>query len=207
MDFVHPVAAVIPGVQGRVLAVLAETTAELNLRTLARLARVSTAQASRVIPGLVELGLLERREVPPSSLFWLNRENAAAQVVIELARLRETVLDQISAAALELPTLPASVIVFGSLARGEADRWSDIDIVVVRPDDVDDDDEEWSMGVEQWCRRVRSITGNAVEVIEVNTSSAIEKMLSGEQLWEEIARDGVVVHGQSLNELQDLAHA
>jgi len=57
MDFVHPVQAVIPGTQGRVLAVLAETTAELNLRTVARLAAVSPAQASRLLPGLVELGL------------------------------------------------------------------------------------------------------------------------------------------------------
>ena len=45
MDFVHPVRSVIPGVQGRVLAVLSETTAELSLRTLARLADVSVAQA------------------------------------------------------------------------------------------------------------------------------------------------------------------
>ena len=50
LDFVHPVEAVIPGAQGRVLAVLAETTAELNLRTVARLAGVSVAQVSRVMP-------------------------------------------------------------------------------------------------------------------------------------------------------------
>ena len=50
MDFVHPVEAVIPGAQGRVLAVLVDTTAELNLRTIARLAGVSLAQASRVLP-------------------------------------------------------------------------------------------------------------------------------------------------------------
>ena len=43
MDFVRPVQAVIPGAPGRILAVLAETTAELNLRTIARLASVSNA--------------------------------------------------------------------------------------------------------------------------------------------------------------------
>ncbi|MFQ5517665.1 MAG: helix-turn-helix domain-containing protein, partial [Acidimicrobiia bacterium] len=62
MNFARPIEAIIPGVQGRVLAVLAETTAELNLRTIARLSEVSLAQASRVLPGLVELGLVERRE-------------------------------------------------------------------------------------------------------------------------------------------------
>ncbi|MEI2700729.1 MAG: helix-turn-helix domain-containing protein [Microthrixaceae bacterium] len=43
-----------PGAQGRVLAVLAETTAELNLRTIAQLAGVSQAQTSRLLPDLVD---------------------------------------------------------------------------------------------------------------------------------------------------------
>jgi DNA-binding MarR family transcriptional regulator len=61
VDFPRPVEAVIPGAQGRILAVLAEKTGELNLRTIARLANVSPAQASRVLPDLVALGLVERR--------------------------------------------------------------------------------------------------------------------------------------------------
>ncbi len=202
MDFVHPVQAVIPGTQGRVLAVLAETTAELNLRTVARLASVSPAQASRVLPGLVELGLVERREVPPSSLFRLNRENVVAQVVIELARSRDTALERMGAVARELPLPPASVIVFGSFARREADRQSDIDAVIVRPDDVDDDDDTWTAGVEQWRSKVRAITGNPVEVIEIGRSEAIEKLSSRGQLWRDVAREGVVVQGATLDELR-----
>lgn len=207
MDFIHPVTAVIPGAQGKVLAVLAETTAELNLRTLARLADVSAAQASRVIPGLVDLGLVERREAPPSSLFRLNREHAAAQMVIDLARLRDTVLTQIGAAAQELQYPPASVVVFGSFARGQADRESDIDIVIVRPDEVDEDNEDWAEAIEQWRRTISSMTGNSVEIIEIDGATAIERLASGEQLWEEVARDGVVVHGTPLNELHILTHA
>jgi hypothetical protein len=69
VDFVRPIEAIVPGAQGRVLAVLAETTAELNLRTIAQLAGISQAQASRLLPDLVALGVVERREVPPASLF------------------------------------------------------------------------------------------------------------------------------------------
>lgn len=71
VDFVRPVQSLIPGAQGRVLDVLARTTAELNLGTVARLAGVSAAQASRVLPRLVELGVVARRDVPPSSLYRL----------------------------------------------------------------------------------------------------------------------------------------
>ena len=41
VNFKRPVAALIPGAQGRVLATLAGTTGELNLRTLAELAGVT----------------------------------------------------------------------------------------------------------------------------------------------------------------------
>jgi len=129
MDYVHPVQSVIPGAHGRVLAVLAQTTAALNLSTLARLADVSVAQASRVMPGLVDLGLVERREIPPSSQFRLIRENVAAQAIIDLARSRDIALDRIGAAAAALPLSPVSVIVFGSFARGEADEHSDLVVV------------------------------------------------------------------------------
>jgi DNA-binding MarR family transcriptional regulator len=80
VDFVRPLEAIVPGVQGRVLSVLAETTADLNMRTIARLADASLAQASRVLARLVELGVVERRDVPPSSLFRLVRQHVAARV-------------------------------------------------------------------------------------------------------------------------------
>lgn len=207
MDFVHPVEAVIPGTQGRVLAVLAETTAELNLRTVARLAGVSPAQASRVLPGLVELGLVERREVPPSSLFRLSRQNVAAQVVVELARSHDIALQQMGAAAGELPVPPVSVIIFGSFARREADRHSDIDAVIVHPDGIDAEDDSWAAGVEQWREAVRAITGNPVEVIETDKAEAAEKLSSERTVWRDVARDGVVVHGATLDELRGAVHA
>ena len=207
MDFVRPVEAVIPGTQGRVLAVLAETTAELNLRTVARLAGISPAQASRVLPGLVELGLVERREVPPSSLFRLNRRNVAAQTVVELARSRDTALQRIGSNAGELPLPPVSVIIFGSLARREADRESDIDAVIVRPDSIDADDDAWNSGIDQWRETVQAITGNATEIIETNRAEIAEKLSSKQSLWHDIARDGVVVHGLTLNELREAVRA
>lgn len=201
MDFVHPIAAVIPGAQGRVLAVLAETTAELNLRTLARLSAVSVAQASRVLPGLVELGLVERREVPPSSQFRLVRTHVAARAVLGLAAARDTVLAEIGRAAETLAVPPVSVIVFGSFARGEAGRDSDLDVVFVRPPGVGEDDDRWAASIEQWRTTVRALTGNPVEVLEVGSDEATSRFASGRQVWRDIRRDGRVVHGLSLNEL------
>ncbi|MEZ5296535.1 MAG: helix-turn-helix domain-containing protein [Ilumatobacteraceae bacterium] len=207
MDFLHPIRAVIPGAQGRVLGVLAETTAPLNLSTLARLAGISVAQASRVMPGLVELGLVERREIPPSSQFRLIRENVAAQAIIDLARSRDAALTQIGSAAADLPVPPVSVIVFGSVARGDSDQHSDLDVIIVRPDDVDDDDDAWATSIERWRSEAQAITGNTVEVLEVTQGEARAKLAGSAQLWRDVARDGIVVYGLTMSDLRERVHA
>lgn len=206
MDFVRPVEAVIPGAQGRILAVLADTSAELNLRTLARLADVSLAQASRVMPDLVDLGVVERREVPPSSQFRLARSNVAARAVLDLARARDTVLHDIGATAAQLIPAAVSVIVFGSFSRGEADHDSDLDVVIVRPDDFGDKD-SWASSVEAWREATRAVSGNRVEVLEVGADQARTRLAGRQSLWRDVKRDGIVVYGLSLAVLAEVINA
>ena len=207
MDFVRPVEAIVPGAQGRVLAVMAETTAELNLRTIAELSGVSQAQASRVLPGLVELGVLERREVPPSSLFRFVPEHVASRAILALARSADTVLDELGHLAASLLVPPVSIVVFGSFARREADAESDIDMLVVRPSDVDEDDEKWASSMEQLHTDSRRLTGNPIEVLEVSAGEVAALVKSRRPLWADIRRDGRVVHGLPLDELRGVRSA
>ncbi len=202
MDFVRPIEAVIPGAQGRVLAVLVETTTELNLRTIAQLAGISQAQASRLLPDLVTLGVVERREVPPSSLFRLVPEHVASRALLTLARPTDTVFDEMGRLAGALPRPPVSVIAFGSFVRREADADSDIDLLVVRPHEVGEDDDEWSDSLEAWRHDIRRLTGNPVELLEVSTQDVAAKLNGSSQLWTDIRRDGQVVHGLSIDELR-----
>lgn len=202
MDFTRPVRAVIPGVQGRILEVLAETTAELNLRTIARLSHVSPAQASRVLPLLVDLGIIERREAPPSALFRFVSENVAARAVTALTRTRQTALDELGTTASALTPTPASVIVFGSFARGEADADSDLDVVIVRASEIDEDDLAWRSATEHWRDNARRLTGNRVQVIEVGELDTARLLRSRKPLWLDVQRDGYVVWGLPLAELK-----
>lgn len=201
MDFVRPVEAVIPGVQGRILSVLVETTAPLNLRTLARLAGVSPAQASRILPGLVDLGVVDRYEVPPSSQFLLARANVAARAVIELARSKETAIERFRLAEAAMEVKPESLIVFGSFARGSAVAESDIDIVMVRPDSIDDDDDDWSDALEMWRRDAAAATGNSVEIVEVSLGEARSKLRGRSAFWRNVRRDGISLYGLSIDQI------
>lgn len=202
VDFTRPIQAVIPGAQGRIFAVLAETTGELNLRTIARLSGVSLAQASRTLPSLVELGIVERREAPPSALFRWVPENVAARAITALTRARQTVLEELGTAALALTPAPSSVIVFGSFARGEADAESDLDVVLVRPHDVDEDDPAWRSATERWREGARRLTGNAVQVLEVGELEAARLLRSRKPLWVDVQREGLVIFGRDLTNLK-----
>ena len=207
MDFREPVQAVIPGAQGRILAVLSRTSAELNLRAIARLSDVSVAQASRVMPGLVELGLVERREAPPSALFRFVEEHVAARAVAMLADARTRVLEELKTTAGRLGVQPVSVIIYGSFARGEADRSSDLDVLLIRPPRVAEDDPAWRAAIDAWVLAVRRITGNRVELLEIAAEEVGAKLRSKKQLWIDIQRDGLVVHGRTIDDLRDRRRA
>jgi predicted nucleotidyltransferase len=196
------VQSVIPGAQGRILAVLAESTAYLNLRTIALLAGTSPAQTSRILPELARSGLVERREAPPSALFRLVDDNVGSRIVRALSRSRETVLAELGSQAETLEPGPVSVIVFGSFARGEAEADSDLDVLFVQPKGMNDDDYRWAAAVEGWRQFARRLTGNRVEVVETSESSVGRFLRSHKTLWADIVRDGVVVYGKSLEGLR-----
>jgi predicted nucleotidyltransferase len=204
MDFIHPLQTMVPGVQGRILAVLAETTAELNLRTIASIAKVSEAQASRVLPGLVAVGVVERREAPPSALFRLVRDHIAAGPILALSRSRDRMIQEMRQIAESLPVSPASVIIFGSFARGEADAKSDIDALMIRPSGVDESDEAWSASVQHWVDRVGEVSGNRVEVLEADEDDVPARLDRGGSVWQDIERDGLIVLGTSLDSFRSV---
>jgi predicted nucleotidyltransferase len=112
------------------------------------------------------------------------------------------VLEELGQMAQELSPAPVSIIVFGSFARGEADSQSDLDVVVVRPVDVDQDDEAWTTAVERWRLGARRLTGNAVEVIEVGETEIGRLLRRKATIWRDVAREGVVAFGSDLTALK-----
>ncbi|MCE9620848.1 MAG: nucleotidyltransferase domain-containing protein [Actinomycetia bacterium] len=207
MDFRHPVEATIPGAQGRVIAALLGTSGEVNLRTVARIAGVSIAQASRVLPGLVDLGMIERREVPPSSLFRLVPEHVATRALLALANSRKVVMAEMGHVAAEIRPAPISVIAFGSFARGDSEPDSDIDVVIVRPAGTDADADDWTRAMDKWRAVVGRVAGNTIEILDVDADGVAAKLSGGSQLWRDIRRDGQVVFGKPLDALADRLNA
>lgn len=101
---------------------------------------MSIAQASRVLPELVSLGMMERREVPPSSLFRLVPEHVATRALLVLPNTRRDLMAEIDREPTKIEPPPMSVVAFGSFARGDGTAESDINLVVVRPGGTGEND-------------------------------------------------------------------
>jgi predicted nucleotidyltransferase len=202
MDYVHPIEALIPGAQGRVLAVLAQTDSELTMRGVAELAGISPQQASVVLRRLVELRMVERRDMPPVALVRLVRENLAAELIVALARLRDRAVARLRRSAAEIQPAPASLIVFGSFVRGDADVRSDIDVLVVRPKLTGDALDVWTDSLGRWADQASRAVGNPVNLVEASVEELSDLLLEkAPSLWSDIATDGVVLVGSSLADL------
>jgi len=77
-------------------------------------------------------------------------------------------------------------------------------VVVVRPDSIDEGDDDWASALEAWRDEARAITGNAVEIIEVSLSDAGSKLRGRTKFWRNVHQDGVVVHGLSIDQIAEL---
>lgn len=202
MDYQRPVEALIPGVQGRVLGVLSRTGTDLTMRAVAELAGVSPQQASVVIGRLVDLGVAERRDVPPASLVQLARGSLAARAVLTIATLRRRVIERFRELAAVITPAPASLVVFGSFARGEAGPASDVDVLAVRPEGLGDDDGQWVDSLGRWADLAGAAAGNPVNLVEI-TAGEVPALLerAGPSLWRDAAAEGILLAGHPLAEL------
>ena len=202
MDYVNPLEALIPGVQGRVLTVLARTEAELTMRSVAELAGVSANQATVVLNRLVRLGIVERRDVGAAALVRLVRENEAARSVLSLVDLRQGVLARLAGEARKIRPAPACLVVFGSFARGDAHENSDIDVLAVPPSEAQVDHGRWTAALGQWSDRATRIAGNPVNLLEA-TMDELPKLVQGErEPWRTIVEEGVVLVGDIPSEIR-----
>ena len=163
--------------------------------------RTHRAHAARIVPRLVELGVVERREVPPAVLVRLVPDNLAARLLLALADLRHALLDELRKSAHKIEPSPANVTLFGSFARGDGDAVSDLDVVVVRPSAVSEDDAAWSESIARWEAHGRRVSGNAVNRIEVREDEVPRLMRSRRLLWQTIRREGITLQGQPLEVL------
>jgi predicted nucleotidyltransferase len=201
MDVSKPFAAISPGVDADVLVVLAGSTKPRSGRELARRAGRSNTGVQHVLDRLVEHGLVNREEAGRTFLYELNRDHLLAPTVEQMAGVRVELVRRLRNAieAWEIPPVHASL--FGSAARGDGDASSDIDLLIVRPVDVDPDDADWRSQVDRLADLVRRWTGNNAGIAEVPEAELSRLRKDRPPVVEEVSEDAVDLAGESTRKL------
>lgn len=187
MRFGEAFGGLMPGARGAVLATLLRTGAPLTGRQVHGLVRdqYSLWSVQQALANLVELGVVESHTVGRAAVHTINEDHYAIgplRVLLDpFAALREAVRDVVGSRV-------EAVILFGSVARGEATAGSDVDLAVLASPDWD--------GRTDLEDAVRARLGNDCDVLVFTPEEFGRLAASGEEpVVAEILSDGVLLLG------------
>ncbi len=201
MDVARPYTAISPSVDTAVLIVLAGSSTPRSGREIARRAGRSKTGVQHVLERLVDQGIIECLPAGNAQLYSLNHRHLLAGAVEQMAgahaeltrRLREKI------SSWEIPAMHASL--FGSAARSDGDIHSDIDLLIVRPINLDPESEQWRTQIDALAENVRRWTGNNAGIVEISTADLPRLVEEQPPILAELRRDAIELAGKPLRTL------
>lgn len=196
----RPMQVVTPTVDGDILAVLARGDVALTPGELQRrIERYSISGIRKALARLTEQGIVTAQTRPRATLYQLNRRHLAAGAIVALAGQREEFLGRLSRALEELDHVPVYAALFGSAARGGMHPGSDIDLFLVRPDDIDDIGgelrEQWDDAIATVVDDASAWTGNDTRVFEMDHREVRNALAHHEPMLDSIRADEIRLFG------------
>jgi len=202
MDFQRPLSVVTPTLDGDVLSVLAGAEEEFTGRRIQRmLGRASEPGVRKAADRLVDQGIVLRRRAGRANLYQLNRAHLAAPDIEALASLRVQLIGRLREAIAGWKCPAGFVLLYGSIARGEAGPASDLDLLVIRAEATREEAPAWREQISDLEERATTWTGNDARVVEFGEADLGDGSVRA--VVEEALDDGIELFG-SKHELQAL---
>lgn len=193
MELSRPLLTVTPTLDGDVLAVLARHDATFTTGQLHRvLTRHSEEGIRKVLQRLSKQGIVQSERVGNAYSYRLNRDHLAADHIIGLAGLQETLLNRLEVRLASWDVPPVYAAVFGSAARGSMTVDSDLDLLLVRPDDASDD--LWDAQVDALMADVTRWIGNDARPLQF-TAIELAARAGEEPVLRNVLNEGLTVAG------------
>lgn len=179
------------GLDSQVLTVLAGTEEYLTIQDIHRLLPESGSREGvrKSIARLVLQGTVLERVTGRSAAFALNRDHLLATPILMIANAKQEFVSRLASEISEWAIQPVTVTLFGSAARNEMRVDSDIDLLLVMPDEADHD--EALALVYRLVSTASKWTGNDVQPIVYSSSE-----IKAATVFDEIVRDGIHVAGE-----------
>jgi len=190
-----PFQAITTATDGDCLMVLARADDEFTASQVHRLLeeRRSLSGIRNSLDRLDQQGIVHGRRVANAITYRLNREHILSDAIETIARAKQILIDKTRHAVVQWEIQPVFAAIFGSAARGDMRADSDIDVLLIRPEDADW--EKWTDSVQELQHAMTSWTGNDVRVLELAEHEA-RTHGSVDPVMHEIARDGIALAGR-----------
>lgn len=203
MDLSFPLATIAPTLDAGVLQVLAATTAGCTAAEVhRRLGRGSDEGVRKVLARLVVQGVVLVETPARYPIYRLNREHLAAPHIEALSKVRGELVGLIRSEVADWEIEPIHAGLFGSFARGTADAESDIDVLLVRPEALDDgDDVAWLEQVGRLDQHITAWTGNAAQIIDLTPGTLSQMARDADPLVDSWRADDIVLQGERILDL------
>lgn len=208
MDVSHPIRGIIPTLDAPVIEILAATSRGLSGREVHRLAGTGSVRGVQlVLARLVKQGLVHADETPSATFYTANRKHLAWSALEALVGIRGQLMQRLRDDIGDWRIAPLHVSLFGSTARRDGSARSDIDLLVVRPEGLDDANEPWERQIDQLRDGVATWTGNRCQVLSLDRVRLGAHVAAGDPLVASWLRDGILLVGEPLGPLVDEVRA
>jgi len=200
VDLTSPLNSIIPTLEAAALEVLAGTESALGVTQIYKLApRGSRRSFEPVLDRLVGHGLVVATPGNRGHLYRLNRDHLLAPVVVAAANARTEFLHRLGEALSRMEPRPLHASVFGSTARRESGPESDVDLLIVVPDDLDPRGDEWMEQMSRLEDYVLGLAGNRLECLVFTREHLLRVQAEGEPIVDSLLTDGITLAGVELN--------
>ncbi len=182
--------------ESAVLEVLAGTESGLGTTQIARLARRGTRPGhQKALDRLYEHGLVLAEPSNNGYVYRLNRDHVLVPALMMALEARQVAIERLGAAVERLEPAPTHASLFGSFARHEGTPDSDIDLLLVVPDERDRHSDKWQRQISGLEDAVSAWTGNPLEVLVFTVSTLADAIRAGEPIVESLREDSLPLLG------------
>lgn len=181
------------------LRVLMRSPSPLNGREIARRAGINSGHASRQLRELALSGVLRSRDQGRVVTYEIGDD--ASGLVANLRSLFDSEGERYRDSVERLTELVPeclSIVLFGSEARLDANPGSDTDLLIVVPEHTEAVEER----IRDACLEVASKYSLALSWLVVSVDELQDLEETGNEFWTNVLREGIRLHGKSLEALQ-----
>lgn len=207
MNLGHPISSITSPLAGRVLEVVSGTTRPLAGREIHKIVgEGSNSGVWKVLNRLEEQGILLADRRSHATYYVANRDHLAWPSIEAIVRLRGELTARLTAEIDGWSIAPLHASIFGSTARGDGDVDSDVDLLLVRPEDLAPNAvEDWERQLASVRDAVRRWTGNLCQTFVATPSRLAEHVRANDPLVRGWLDDEILLAGAPIAELIEAA--